>query len=436
MKKAKLEEQMLIEGVEPSDFACEKKEEKEVLNDNFETETGQQLSFCEGEGLEISSDIVDEKLKEVLESQSPKKKKKSTVINLLLLLVNIIFMVFIVKGLISNVGDADFKNVVENQGSKLWWLVGGLLIYVFYMTSQFLMYFVLIKDLTGKRKPNLAYDVAVVGKYYDNVTPFAVGGQPMQIVSLAKNGISPGVSTSIPIMKLMINNIVNMLLVVLFFVFGLPRIPHTSAFNDLFLVILELLGVIGLIITVIVTLFMVLISSGNLVTRSFIGKVLKFAYKLKIVKNYRQALKKTINQVAEYRSSMKYLWKRKKLLFKMILLCVVECLSYAIMPYFVVLAFGGVIDLSSPMLLFICIVQYYICAMASSFLPLPGGTGLMEISFIFLFGAGVINLGDNIVWALLAWRFLSYYLIIIHGFSHELVKIVKTIIKNRKKREV
>ena len=260
MNKEKLEEQMIIEGVEPSSFSCEENVEN-VEPEKFETETGEQLSFEPEPDLEISKEIVDEKLKEALETQNPKKKRKSSIINLILLLVNIVFMVFIVKGLLSNIGDADFKQIVEQQGSKLWWLVAGVGVYVIYIISQFLMYAVLIKDLTGKRRLKLAYDVAVVGKYYDNVTPFAVGGQPMQIVTLAKNGISPGVSTSIPIIKMMINSIVNMLLVVLFFVFGLPRIPQTSAFNDLLLIILEVLGVIGLIITVVVTLFMVLISS-------------------------------------------------------------------------------------------------------------------------------------------------------------------------------
>ena len=437
MKKEKLEEQMIIEGVEPSSFSCDKKSEKTENIVEFETETGEQLSFdAEPADLEIPKEVVDEKLKHIFESQTPKKKKRNTIVNLILLLVNIVFMVFIVKSLIANVGESDFSEIAEKQGSKLWWLVGGVGVYVIYMIVQFLMYHVLIKDLTKKSRPKLAYDVAVVGKYYDNVTPFAIGGQPMQIITLAKNGVAGGISTSIPIMKLMINSIVNMVLIVIFFVFGLPRIPQTNEFFTLLLTILEVLGVVGLIITVCVTMFMVLISSGNLVTRSLISKVIRIGYKLKIVKNYRVSLKKAINYVAEYRSSMKYLWKRKWLLTKMILLATVECLSYAIMPYFVVMAFCTTIDLNAFMLIFICIVQYYICAMASSFFPLPGGTGLMEISFILLFGAGVINLGDSIVWALLAWRFLSYYLILVHGFINELYKIIKSMIKNKTKREV
>ena len=71
--------------------------------------------------------------------------------------------------------------------------------------------------------------------------------------------------------------------------------------------------------------------------------------------------------------------------------------------------------------------------MASCFIPLPGGTGIMELSFIFLFG---IVVKDNIVWALLAWRILSYYLILVHGFIHTLFHIGKNICKSKNKREL
>ncbi len=430
-------EQLLIEGVEAPNFSdFEKNENESDIQEEkpvYETENGEQLSFSTDVDIGISKEYANEKLKEVIESQSPKKRRKKTIINLCLLLVNIVFMVYIISKLVSNVGDVKFSDIIEKQGSKLWWLAGGVAIYLLYITAQVLMYLVLIKDLTGKRRIGLAYDVAIVGKYYDNVTPFAVGGQPMQIVRLAENGISAGVSTSIPIIKLLINSMVNMCLVILFFVFGLPKIPLSSPFNDMLLLLLEILGVIGVIVTVIATLFMFLISTGNFVTRSVISGIVRLGYKMKIVKNYRVTLKKFINQVSEYKTSMSYLWKHKKLLFKMILLSVMECLTYAIMPYFVVMAFAGDIGMSPLMFLFICIVKYYICSMASSYIPLPGGTGLMEISFIFLFGI-VVN--DAVVWALLIWRFLSYYLILVHGFTHELIKIVKNLIANRKKREV
>ncbi len=381
--------------------------------------------------LGVSEDYAEEKVKQVLESQTPKKKRKSTIISLCLLLVNLIFMIYIIKGLISNVGDNNILDVLKNQGSKLWWLAGGLGVYVIYILVQVLMYYILVRDIAGKKRFGLAYDVAIVGKYYDNVTPFAVGGQPMQILRLSKSGISAGISTSIPIIKMMFNSAVNMIIALLFFIFGVPKIPFSSPLNDLLLILLIIVGVIGLIITIIVVVFMFLIASGSLITRSFISNILRIGYKLKLVKNYRQSFQKMLNQVAEYKVSFNFMWKNKKTLLKILVLCVFECLSYAIMPYVIVQAFATNITMSAGLFLVVCISQYYICFMASTVIPLPGGTGIMEIAFIFLFG---IVVGDNIVWALLAWRILSYYMIIVHGFINELVHIGINFSKNRKKR--
>ena len=379
--------------------------------------------------VEVNEQIAQEKLEEMISSQKPQKKKKSAIINTILLLINIIFMVIIVRGLISSIGDQNFFDYAKKQGNRLWWLLGGVGCYIVYICAQMLMFHALIKKTTGESKWKLAYDVGLTGKYYDNVTPFAVGGQPMQIVTLSKNGISPGVSTSLPLIKMIINSMVSSLLALAFFVFGLPRIPMVGGLYDFLLVILEILGIIGLVITLLGVLFMILISAGGLFTRSLVSGLVKIGYKLKIVKNYRASLKKWLSQVSEYRSSMAYLAKNKILLLKMIVFSIIETLSYACISFFVVMAFAETIEISVPMLFFTCIVKYYICAMAGSYIPLPGATGLMEIAFISLYSMYV---GDAIVWALLAWRILSYYLILVHGFIHEVSSIIKGMSKQKK----
>lgn len=381
----------------------------------------------------LSEEIINEELREAIESRSPKKRKKTTILSVILLLVNIAFMAIIVSKLIVQTDDFSLKSLVSSQGVKLWWLVGGFATYALFIFVQVLAFRMLIRNLTGNSSWKTAYDVAVVGKYYDNVTPFAVGGQPMQIVALSGCGVGAGVSTGIPIIKLIINTAVSALLAIIFFVVGLPRLGAASPLNQLLLLIVEVLGVIGLIITVLLAIFMLLISSGTLFTRSFISGLLRIGYKLRLIKNYRKTYRKVINQVAEYKFCMKYLAKNKKLLFSLIFLTIAEYLSVFSYSLFAVCAFSESIDVNFIVLWLICMTKYNLCQMASCFIPLPGGTGLMEISFIILFGS---QLGSNIIWGLLGWRFLSYYLIIIHGFIHELVKIISSFVKNRKSRKL
>ena len=121
--------------------------------------------------------------------------------------------------------------------------------------------------------------------------------------------------------------------------------------------------------------------------------------------------------------------KNKVLLLKMILYSCLESLSYACISFFVVMAFidptyMADTNISVWFILLSCVIKYYICSMAGSYIPLPGATGLMEIAFIALYGEFV---GDAIVWALLTWRILSYYFIIMHGFVHEITKIAKNV---------
>lgn len=387
--------------------------------------------------LEISDDFAEEKLSEVMSSQKPKNKKKSTIVTIILLLINIGFMIFIVSGLVNKVGEQNFFEYIKSQGSRLWWLVGGVGCYALYMFSQTIMFHTLVKNITGKSQWKLSYNVGVTGKYYDNVTPFAIGGQPMQIVTLSKSGISPGAATSIPLIKMLINGLVSTLLALLFFIVGLSKIAPTNSFFAFLFIIFEILGVIGLVITLFGSLFMIILSTGSLFTRSLVAWIVKMGYKLKLVKNYRATLKKWLGQVNEYKASGKFLIKNKKVLLKMILYSCLESLSYAGISFFVVMAFIDPTymlenNITIWFILLSCIVKYYICSMAGSYIPLPGATGLMEIAFIALYGEFV---GDAIVWALLTWRIISYYFILVHGFINEISKIAKNVSKSKREKK-
>ncbi len=382
--------------------------------------------------LGISEEIVSQKMKEVLEQNTPKKRRKSNILYICLMIVNIVLVAFIVKGLLSSLEGASIASILKSCGKNLWWLVGGLFMYIFFVFIQTVAYRTLLKNLSGKKSWKIAYEAAVIGKYYDNITPFSVGGQGMQIVRFAENGIGAGVSTSIPILKLIINSGTNSFLALLSFVIGMPLIPKGSPLNDFLILFLEILGVIGLIITILITLFIFLISRGKIITRTLVSGVLRLGYKLKIVKDYRTTYKKVMNQVAEYKSAMSYLNKHKKIMVQLVLCTVLEWLSFASFAFFVVMAFAETFDAAIPLFVFLCFAKYYICSMASCYIPLPGGTGLMEISFVLLFG---VILGNNVVLALLCWRFFTYYLIVLHGFLHECVKIGSSIVKNKREKK-
>ena len=196
----------------------------------------------------INTEIVQEKLEEAEETQQPKKRKKNILVNTLMLALNIFIMIFIINGFLKSTQDADFATVSATQGVRLWWLLLAFALYAIVILANTLSYYLLIKKTTGQKKFYLSYRVSVIGKYYDNITPFAVGGQPFQIVTMSKAGINPGTATSIPIIRLIVNNMVLSIIGLATFIFGMPNLPVATPLNSFLQVLVKICGVIGLII--------------------------------------------------------------------------------------------------------------------------------------------------------------------------------------------
>ena len=81
------------------------------------------------------------------------------------------------------------------------------------------------------------------------------------------------------------------------------------------------------------------------------------------------------------------------------------------LPFFIYCMFNGY----APELYGKFFVMGVLVDLASSFIPLPGGTGMNEVSFMAIFAPYFT--GGSIFWAMLLWRFFTYYLYLILGFG-------------------
>jgi len=432
MKKKGENEQIIMDGVAPAKQGAFSEDGKlEEIN----VSEGQISMFEDIDDSMIDKSLVEARLKEALEKEKPKSKKKSLITNLIFLAINILVMFFIIRTCMGETKGVPLKEIIKNQGNKLWWLLGGVGLFVLMFFCDAMMFYCLIKKSTGKRRLGLAYKVSTVGKYFDAITPFSVGGQPSQIINLTRAGVSPGVATSIPIIKLIIYNIVYTLVILGFLLFGIPFLPVESNLVEFFKIFLKFFAYLGLIFTALVSVVFILIGSGKIIGRSMVRSVVRLGYKLHLVKDYRKSYNKIMNQVLEYQSSIQYLRKNKGTLFLCIFFGIIEALAYFAIPFTVVMAFTSATVVGTSAIftmLFICIVKFMICQMASVVIPLPGGTGMMEISFAILFG-GSSMLGGYFAFGLLAWRFLTYYFTIVQGFTVSTIDNIVRMTKNKKK---
>jgi len=324
----------------------------------------------------------------------------------------------------------NISNIIEMQGNKLWWLLLGVGLYLMFILTEAGMFSCLIKGSIGKRKPYLSYRVGLIGKYYDSITPFSVGGQPFQIVALTKAGMNAGISTSLPIIKILVYNLVYTVSIFIAFVIGMPMVFTSDMVSNFVLLILNFVAIIGLIFTALSSVLFILIGNGKIVGRVLARWVVKVGYKLRLVKNYRATYNKIMIQVREYQNSMDFLRKNKGVMIKCVILCILQILAYFSIPFAVMLAFTANTQITFATW-FICFVKFLICQMAAVILPLPGGTGMMELSFMIVFSTPDM-FGINAAIGLLIWRILSYYLLIAHGFIQAIVDNTSDLIKSKR----
>ena len=103
---------------------------------------------------------------------------------------------------------------------------------------------------------------------------------------------------------------------------------------------------------------------------------------------------------------MRKILKTKGLFLKTVSLSVAFHILISMIPFFVLTAFGGDVDFLP------CFVTTVAVTSAVYFIPTPGNAGAAEGTFFVVFSA--LSSG-YIFWAMLVWRFFSYYIYIVMG---------------------
>ena len=292
----------------------------------------------------------------------------------------------------------------------------------------------MLKTSTGKFRPFLSYRTSVVGKYYEAITPLSAGGQPAQVVYMAKRGVSAGVATSIPVVRATILNLVNILVALLMFIFVVPSVKAPNDLLGILFGLLKILSYIGLVFNTLYLLVMLIVANSKVFGRVLVRSIVKFGYRIRLVKSYRNSYKKFMGQVAEFQNSISYVKRNWWMLLSTILIMLLEIAAYASMPFVVSIALSDITFATWGELgafWIETVALYYICFMASAYIPLPGGTGMMEFSFIILF-TPIIGV-QFVVYGFLIWRIVSYYLTIAQGFTLTIGDIVAAAIKKKQK---
>ncbi len=333
------------------------------------------------------------------EKTKPKFFKKPLLIFLFILLN----VVVIAATAIAEFGNSKDATELSEVSLKWWSLIPAVICFLVALTIDIHKYALMIRKMLDKNSDRknirkVARRTVLLGKYYDNITPAAVGGQPFQIYYMRKNsGLKRGASTSIPVFGMISIQIAFIIIALFCFIFG--GLIHSNP-------ALLFTALIGLLFYAFWPVMVAGVSFFPKQTTKFLKFIVKILAKIKIVKNREKLLQKVEDEADEYVDAVKMILKTKGLFLAVILWSLVYNFLIASIPFFVLTAFGGNVDFMSCFVITIAVMS------AIYFIPTPGNSGAAEGTFFVVFSA--LSSG-YIFWAMLVWRFFSYYIYIILG---------------------
>ena len=277
---------------------------------------------------------------------------------------------------------------------------------------------VICKSQTGKWHFKTCLETGIIGHYYNNVTPLAVGGQPFEIYHLSKHGIHGGVAASMPIIAFFFSQFAFVALgitALVFFNGNVLNVPSAflDQFPEVFINVLAIIGLFGcFLMPALVVLFSLLPRIGATMVKWFIS----LGGKLKIIKDPKKTEYKTLKTVVHNSICIKKFAKNPAALMTTVILGLAENLAQCSIAFFTLKLFGYDNPDAGVILEWLQILQLSLILYAGiSFIPTPGNSGAADLSFYLLFSVGVPFMGLAFS-AMVLWRILSFYSYVIIGF--------------------
>ena len=365
------------------------------------------------------------------------KKYRNTILKYAFLLFLMFFTVYLVfKNLDINSIDK-IKNIIDKK-----YIAIGVCAILLYIILEGIILKQIVDAQYKVKARFLGMKLATMGFYYNLITPFASGSQPMLIYVLNKYKVPLSEATGIITNKTLLYQTVVTIYCTVFFVLNIGILQT------------QLPGVISLVIlglsinafTIIMGLLAIL-NPGKV--KAVANFLIEHLSKLKIFKFLRNKQGQVDKFIEEYSTSVKFFMTNKKLLIKTTLLTIIQLTAYFSVSYWIYKSFDlekarihprtdKSFDLGQGKLLYIITLQTLLY-MAVSPIPTPGNIGANELAFFNIFST--VFPKQFLGYAVLLYGGLVYYLILILSgvltiISHFQIKEKHNGLKNRAKSEI
>lgn len=354
---------------------------------------------------------------------TPEEKKKSRIKKFWMYFAFITFNVaaILVTLLLEN-KDGDViagREAISLLGENWAFTLIALLCFVVQIACDTISYLALTKQVGIKRRFGLSLNTAIIGKYYDKITPWSTGGQPAQMAYLSTHGLKLSDGCSLPLVRSIIKVFSVGITVVAVLTAGAFLVDGINAW----LMVAAYISIAG---TLAFPFFFIFLmrhpDQGDRLTKW----IIRLLVKIKIVKDYDKLYNKFSKQVADFLGGMKYLSTHRSVIVVIAITTLVDLFVTNSVPYFIIRAFG-IREIEYWHTIMLCFYVSY----ASYFAPTPGSAGLAELSFYAIFAAVISD--SLIFWAMLFWRIIIFYIPILVGAVMQVTEGVKTAVRKKRK---
>lgn len=388
-----------------------------------------------------------------LEELNRKKSRKSKS-TMIMGIIMIIALTIMVVSLLLNFNDVkQIRDVFLEigRGNNWAWLVAafGLTIIFLVLWPLSLMAFSNASGISKIVRKRDIFRVATTEQYYNNITPFAVGGQPMEIYFLREAGAKTADATGAVLATFLVHMIASNLyaIVALFFYpFYIQGLVKAPIFEWLTPGLFTAIVVIGYFNNFLTLIFTILLGRAKWL-RNLIVRLMNA---ISHWPGFRKWLPSKIGDFETYcdntQAAFQMLFHYKKAFFRSLLWRILADWAYYSIPFFVLLAVGA--DFSGHSLIW----TYVLVLFATSFsitavvwIPTPGNTGGVDYAFAVVIASLAVmgfrgplfqpsNVQATSQMVSMIWRCFTYYFVILFGFVENLIFEVS--LAKRQSREI
>ena len=281
------------------------------------------------------------------------------------------------------------------------WLILGFICMAVYWLMETLIQYMLVRKINHKHPFWNSFKVVMTGNFFNAITPFASGGQPMQMILMKSQGVPLGVSVSILLARFIIYQIVLTIYSSVILLMDLNFFRN----NVHGLAYFSLIGYSVNVLVVIMLLCVAFMEKPLKRVSFFIVNLLK---KLNIIKCDYKVKYKLLMQINNYTRNIILLRENPKLIINMIAMTIIQLTAFFLIPYTVYRGFG----LGGDKVSLIVGAAAFI-VMFAAFIPTPGSAGAAEGSFFVFFSLFFPT--PILPAAMLYWRIITFYFPLILG---------------------